>query len=112
MPIKCKPFPLMYALREESINEVDTLLEIGVVRWSTSLYVSPIIKAKKKDGSNWMFVDFWKLNKITEVDPECMTTAEVLFRRPSGKKYLLKIDLSKGYWQIVWHQKTWTRKLK
>ena len=29
-----------------------------------------------------------------------MTTAEDLFRRPSGKKYLLKTDLSKGYWQI------------
>ena len=29
-----------------------------------------------------------------------MTTAEDLFRRLSGKKYLSKIDLTKGYWQI------------
>ena len=29
-----------------------------------------------------------------------MTTAENLFRRLSGKKYLSKIDLTKGYWQI------------
>ena len=44
--------------------------------------------------------DFRKLNKITEVDPEPMMTAEDLFRRLSGKKYLSKIDLTKGYWQI------------
>ena len=41
------------------------------------------------------------LNKITEVDTEPMTTAEDLFRRLSGKKCLLKIDLTKGYWQIL-----------
>ena len=55
---------------------------------------------KKKDGSNRVCVEFRKLNKITEVDPEPMTTAEDLFRRLSGKKYLSKIDLTKGYWQI------------
>ena len=55
---------------------------------------------KKKVGPNRVCVDFRKLNKITEVDPEPMTTAEDLFRRLSGKRYLSKIDLTKGYWQI------------
>ena len=40
------------------------------------------------------------MNKITEVDPEPMMTAEDLFRRRSGMKSLSKIDLTKGYWQI------------
>ena len=73
---------------------------MGVVRPSTSPYALPIVMVKKKDGSYSVCVDFRKLNKITEVDPEPMTTAEDLFRRLSGKKYLSKIDLSKGYWQI------------
>ena len=55
---------------------------------------------KKKDGSNTVCVDFRKLNKITEVDPEPMKMAEDLFCRQSGKKYLSKIDLTKGYWQL------------
>ena len=99
-PIRCKPYPLPYAMREELRNEVDTMLEMGVVRPSTSPYASPIVMVKMKDGSNRVYVDFRKLNKITEVDPEPMTTAEDLFRRLSGKKYLSKIDLTKGYWQI------------
>ena len=87
-------------MREELRNEVDSMLEMGVVRPSTSPYASLIIVVKKKDGSNRVCVDFRKLNKITEVNPEPMTMSEDLFRRLSGKKYLSKIDLSKGYWQI------------
>ena len=52
---------------------------------------------KKKDSSNRVCFDFRKLNKITEVDPEPMKTAKDLFRKLSGKKYLSKIDLAKGY---------------
>ena len=59
-----------------------------------------IVMVKKKGGSNRACVDFRKLNKITKVDPKPMTTAEDLFRPLSGKKYLSKIDLTKGYWQI------------
>ena len=57
-PIRCKPYPLPYAMREELRNEVDTMLEMGVVRPSTSPYASPIIMVKKKDGSNRVCVDF------------------------------------------------------
>ena len=77
-------------MREALRNEVDTMLEMGVVRPSTSPYTSPIVMVKKKDSSNRVCVDFQKLNKIIEVDPEPMTTAEDLS----------KIDLTKGYWQI------------
>ena len=33
--IRCKPYPLPYAMREELRIEVDTLLEMGVMRPST-----------------------------------------------------------------------------
>ena len=60
-------------------SEADIMLEMGEVRPSTSPYASPIVMVKKKDGSNSVCVDFRKLNKITKVDPEPMTTAEDLF---------------------------------
>ena len=51
-PIRCKPYPLLYAMREELQNEVGSMLEMGVVKPSTSPYASPIVIVKKKDGSN------------------------------------------------------------
>ena len=72
-PICCKPYPLPFAMKEELQNQVDSMLEMGVVRPSTSPYASSIVMVMKKDGSNRVCIDFRKLNKITEVDPEPMT---------------------------------------
>ena len=55
---------------------------------------------RKKDGTNRVCVDFRKLNRITEFDPTPMPTAEDIFQKMSKAKYLTKLDLSKGYWQI------------
>ena len=68
---------------------------------STSSYVSPIVMVKKKDCSNRVYVAFTKLNKISQVDPESMTRADDLLPRLRGKKYLFKVNLTKGYWQIT-----------
>ena len=62
-PAHCKP--------------VDSMLEMLVLRALTSPYASPIVMVKKKDGSNRVCADFRKLNKITKVDPEPTTTAEI-----------------------------------
>ena len=59
-PICCKPYPLPYAMREELPNEVDSMLDMGVVRPSTSPYTSRIIMVKKKDGSNRVCINFRK----------------------------------------------------
>ena len=80
-------YPLLYTMREELWYEVDSMLEMLVVRPSTSPYVSPIIIVKKKDGFNRMCVDIRKLHKITEADPDPMNMAEDLFHRLiNGKK--------------------------
>ena len=107
--ICCKPYPLPYAMREELQNKVDSMLEMGVVRPSTSPYSSPIVMVKKKDGSNRVCVNLRKLNKITEVDPEPMTTTEDLFRQLSGMKYLSKIDLTKDTGRYPLHQRMCTK---
>ena len=57
-------------MREELGKEVDSMLEMGVVKPSTLPYASPIVIVKKNDGSNKVCVDFRKLNKISKVDPD------------------------------------------
>ena len=51
-PIRCKPYPLLYAMREQLRNDADSMLEMGVVRPSALPSASPTVMVKKEDGSN------------------------------------------------------------
>ena len=99
-PVRLKPYPLPYALRQELKEEIKEMLDMGVIRKSSSPYASPVVIVKKKDGSNRICVDYRKLNKVTISDPEPMRTSEDLFQQLGKSKFFSKIDLSKGYWQI------------
>ena len=80
-PIRSKPYPLPYAIRENLKTEIQEKLDLGIIRASASPYASPIVIAKKKDESNRICVDYRKLNKVTFADPEPMKTPEDLFQR-------------------------------
>ena len=99
-PVRLKPYPLPYALRQELKEEIKEMLDMGVIRKSSSPYASPVVIVKKKDGLNRICVDYRKLNKVTISDPEPMRTSEDLFQQLGKSKFFSKIDLSKGYWQI------------
>ena len=73
---------------------------MGVIRKSNSPYAIPVVIVKKKDNTNRICVDYRKLNKITEFDPEPIPSSDDLFTKLGGSKYFSKLDLSKGYWQI------------
>ena len=45
-------------------------------------------------------MDFRKLNAITQTDPYCMPLVEELIARVGEAKYLSKMDLSKGFYQV------------
>ena len=98
-PVRSRPYPLPYALRENFKREIEDMLSLGIIRESNSPFACPIVIVKK-DGSDRICVDYRKLNKLTVADPEPMITAEDLFQRLGKSKYYSKIDLSKGYWEI------------
>ena len=77
-PARLKPYPLPYALQQELKNEIREMLDMRVIRKSSSPYASPVVIVKKKDCSNRICVDYRKLNKVTISDPEPMKTSEDL----------------------------------
>ena len=66
---------------------------MGVIRESNFPYVAPVVIVRKKDGTNWICVDY---RKVTVFDPEPMTNVTDLFSSLSEDNYFTKIDLSKG----------------
>ena len=99
-PIRCKPYPLPYSMRESLRDDIQNMLDMGVIRPSQSPYAAPVVLVRKKDGSNRVCVDYRKLNYVTVVDPEPMVKIEDVFRDLCKDRFFSKIDLSKGYWQF------------
>ena len=99
-PVRSRPYPVPYSLRESLKKDITDMMKMGVIRESSSPYASPVVVVKKKDNTNRICVDYRRLNKLTIFDPEPMPTAEHLFQKLNGDKYFSRIDLSKGYWQI------------
>ena len=74
---------------------------IGVIEHSNSPFCSPVVLVGKKDGTTRVCIDFRDINKLTVFDAEPIPDMEELFIKLAGKKFFTKVDLSKGYWQIL-----------
>ncbi|GKF56178.1 hypothetical protein Tco_0166518, partial [Tanacetum coccineum] len=59
--------PYRFALSEikELSNQLKELSDKGFIRPSSSPWGAPVLFVKKKDGSFWMCIDYWELNKLT-----------------------------------------------
>ena len=75
-PVRSRPYPVPYSLRESLKKDVTDMMKMGVIRESSSPYASPVVVVKKKDNTNRVCVDYRKLNKLTVFDPVPMPTAE------------------------------------
>ena len=82
------------------LEEIKEMLDKGIIVPSKSPYSSPILMVPKKDGTNWMCIDYRKLNEITTKDayplPRIRQTIDAL----QGAGYFSSLDLASGYWQV------------
>ena len=96
--VNVKQYPLPFNMMEAA--EVRDMINLGIVEPSESPYCSPALIIKKKDNTNRFCIDFHTLNKVTVFDAEPMPNMEEIFTKIAGHKYISKLDLIKGYWQI------------
>ena len=75
-PIRTKPYVMPYSERKEVEEEVQNMLEMGVIGPLSSPYNSPIVIVKKKDNTNRFCIDFRRINAATKFDSETMANSE------------------------------------
>ena len=90
------PAQLLPKIREE----IEGMLEMGIIEPSMSEWSSPVVLVPKKDAS-WRFcMDFRRVNALSTFDPYPMPRIDDLIDRLGSARYLTTLDLSKGYWQV------------
>ena len=81
-------------------EEIDKLLEAGVIRNSHSSWSAPIIVVPKGDGGKCLVIDYRALNKVMRKFVWPMPKVEDIFSQLNGAKYLSTLDLRAGYHHI------------
>ena len=93
----CYPIPVE---REQVVKDkIDEMLEQGIIRRSSSRYMSPILVVPKKDGRIRLCVDYRNLNAVTIPDNFVLPRIDRLKLRIHGKVFST-IDLKDGFMQI------------
>ena len=99
-PIKIPPrraaLPKVEIIREE----VNAMLDQGIIRPSQSPYSFPVVLVKKKGGSVRVCSDYRKLNDVTIKDAFPIPRIDQSFDALKEAKVFSSMDLVSGYWQI------------
>jgi len=99
-PIYQRPYNTPAHFRDSINKEIDWLLEKDFIRPSESPWASPIVAVRKPDGTARLCVDFKRVNAITTNQPFYMPHVEEVLEGVGNSKYISKLDLSKGYYQV------------
>ena len=99
-PFRSKVYPIPVNLQPYFEEEVDKLLELGIIRPSNSPFRSPTVMVKKASGTYRMTTDFRALNSVTEFHAEPACSLEDDLYKFSNCRYFSELDLSKAYYQI------------
>ena len=99
-PIKQAPRRLPEHMHAEVNKHLDTMLERNVIQPSNSPWSSPIVLARKKDGTTRFCIDYRKLNDVTIKDAYPLPLIQESLDHLSGAKWFSTLDLCSGYWQV------------
>ncbi|XP_068232805.1 uncharacterized protein [Palaemon carinicauda] len=98
-PFVRKYYPIPAHLTKDFDDEVQSLLDLGIIEQSFN-YSSPALLVKKKEGNYRLVVDFRTLNAITDFDCEPMPSFEQDLHKFADFMYITELDICKAYHQI------------
>ena len=99
-PIKQSPYRVNPEKRRRLHDAVQYLLDNNLAEPSSSPWASPCLLVPKPDGSDRLCTDFRKVNQVTQADSYPLPRLDDLVDSVGNAKYVSKVDLQKGYYQI------------
>lgn len=99
-PIKQHSYRVNPSKRHIMKTEVEYMLQHGLAQHSQSPWSSPCLLVPKADGTYRFCTDFRKVNAVTKPDSFPLPRMEDCVDRVGSAKFVTKLDLLKGYWQV------------
>ena len=99
-PISKAPYRMAPVELQELKQQVQELLDQGLVRPSVSPWGAPVLLVKKKDGGMRLCVDYRELNRVTVKNKYPLPRIDDLFDQLKGAAVLSKLDLRSGFHQV------------
>ena len=96
--IKQNPYRLNPSKLAKVREEVQFMLENGIIEPSQSSWSSPIVMVPKPDGSHRFCIDYRKVNAVSKTESFPIPRLEDCIDRVGNSAFVSKIDLLKGYW--------------
>ncbi|KAI2644688.1 Retrovirus-related Pol polyprotein from transposon 17.6 [Labeo rohita] len=104
-PIKQHPYRVNPWKREIMQTEAEYMLRHDLAEPSQSPWSSPCLLVPKPDNTFRFCTDYRKVNKVTKPDSFPLPRMEDCVDRVGSAKYVTKLDLLKGYWQVPLSQR-------
>ncbi len=96
-PIYQRPYRTEFKKRAIIEQEVNRMLQAGLIEPSVSGWSSPVVLMTKKDGSVRFCVNYIKLNDVTVRDMYPLPRINDIIESLSSCNYFSSLDLASGY---------------
>ena len=100
IPVKEKYRTIPPQMFSEVKAHLKEMLDLGVIRHSSSPWASAIVLVRKKDGKLRFCIDLRKLNNRTLKDLYGLLRIEHVLDQLLGSTIFTTLDLKAGYWQV------------
>lgn len=102
-PIYSKPYRLPHSQKGEIQNQIDHMLEQGIIEPCNSEWSSPVLLVPKKSNGEkkWrLVIDYRKLNNSVQNDKFPLPNIHEILDSLSGCIYFTHLDLSQGFYNV------------
>lgn len=101
VPTSVPPYRMPDTKKKILRQELDQLLDNGIIEECESPYAAPVVLVPKKDGGVRLCVDYQRLNAITQADKYPLPRLDDLLHSAKRTKYMTTLDLKSGYHQVA-----------
>ena len=99
-PIASAPYRISPAMKSKLRQELDKMLEEGVIDEKESPWAFPVVLIPKKDKTVRVCMDYRRFNAITVTDTYPLPRMEDCLHAAKATPYMSTLDLKSGYWQV------------